>query len=115
MTGSSDTTGGRQSNNANPTHAQLGRRSHASRAHGGHPRGTDPACTGDTSPAMATTPPSPSPLRRAFDAFNRRFARFHTRVYRATGGWLGHRMTGAVTSLLLTTTGRRTGQPRSVA
>jgi deazaflavin-dependent oxidoreductase (nitroreductase family) len=64
---------------------------------------------------MVTSPPSPSPLRRAFDAFNRRFARFHTRVYRATGGWLGHRMTGAVTSLLLTTTGRRTGQPRSVA
>jgi len=54
-------------------------------------------------------------LRRLIDAFNRRFTRFHTRVYVATGGWLGHRMTGPVTSLLLHSTGRRTGLRRSVA
>ncbi|MHB8680473.1 MAG: nitroreductase/quinone reductase family protein [Acidimicrobiales bacterium] len=54
-------------------------------------------------------------MRRFFDAFNRRFARFHTSVYRATRGWLGHRMTGRVTSLLLHTTGRKTGLTRSVA
>jgi deazaflavin-dependent oxidoreductase (nitroreductase family) len=60
------------------------------------------------------TPP-PSPVRRALDAFNRRFARFHTKVYVGTNGWVGHRMTGLVTSLLLHTTGRRTGQQRTVA
>lgn len=59
------------------------------------------------------TPPDP-PIRRFLDAFNRRFARFHTRVYIATRGWVGHRMTGAVTSLLLHTTGRRSGLPRTV-
>lgn len=49
------------------------------------------------------------------DAFNRRFVTFHTRLYRATGGLVGHRMTGLVASLLLTTTGAKTGLERSVA
>ncbi|HZU80891.1 MAG TPA: nitroreductase/quinone reductase family protein [Acidimicrobiales bacterium] len=53
--------------------------------------------------------------RRLLDAFNRRFTKFHTAVYGRSGGWLGHRMTGPVTSLLLESTGRRTGLPRAVA
>lgn len=58
---------------------------------------------------------APPPIRRALDAFNRRFARFHTKVYSATNGLVGHHMTGLVRSLLLHTTGRRTGQRRTVA
>lgn len=38
----------------------------------------------------------------------------HQRIYRWSGGWLGHRMLG-VPTLLLTTCGRRTGQRRTVA
>lgn len=57
----------------------------------------------------------PSALRRATDAFNRRFVKVHTRVYDATKGVVGHRMTGLVRSLLLCTTGRRTGLRRAVA
>lgn len=53
--------------------------------------------------------------RRLLDAFNRRFTKLHTTVYQRTGGWLGHRMTGPVTSLLLETTGRKTGLRRAVA
>jgi F420H(2)-dependent quinone reductase len=45
------------------------------------------------------------PLERAF-------ARFHLWLYRATGGRLGPKLTG-VSSLVLTTTGRKSGQPRS--
>lgn len=56
-----------------------------------------------------------SAVRRFLDAFNRRFTKFHTAVYRASGGWLGRRMTGPVTSLLLETTGAKTGLPRAVA
>jgi len=37
----------------------------------------------------------------------------HTAIYRATGGRVGH-SSGAITNLLLTTTGRKTGQPRTV-
>src|SRR5436305_501717 len=35
----------------------------------------------------------------------------HEAIYKATGGWLGHRMVG-VPTLLLRTTGRRSGAPR---
>ena len=38
----------------------------------------------------------------------------HTRLYRLTRGRIGHRAAG-LASLLLTTTGRRSGQPRTVA
>ena len=58
---------------------------------------------------------APPLVRRALDAFNRRFARVHTRVYAATGGWVGHHMTGLVSSLLLHTTGAKTGLRRTVA
>lgn len=48
------------------------------------------------------------------DRFNRWFTRIHPRVYLATGGWLGHRM-GWYPSLVLETTGRRSGKLRSSA
>jgi len=38
----------------------------------------------------------------------------HQRIYERTDGWLGHRMIG-VPSLLLRTTGRRTGKTRAAA
>ncbi|MFT4571236.1 MAG: deazaflavin-dependent oxidoreductase (nitroreductase family) [Hyphomicrobiaceae bacterium] len=40
--------------------------------------------------------------------------RLHTPLYRVTGGLIGHHMAG-VTNLLLTTKGRRSGEPRTVA
>jgi deazaflavin-dependent oxidoreductase (nitroreductase family) len=40
------------------------------------------------------------------------FVPAHVWLYRATGGWLGHRL-GRQRTLLLTTTGRRTGLPRT--
>ncbi len=48
----------------------------------------------------------------------RDWARDHVRRYRATGGadghiWKGHDGTGNFPCLLLTTTGRRTGEPRT--
>ena len=39
--------------------------------------------------------------------------RLHTAVYRATGGRVGH-AAGGINNLLLTTTGRRSGHPRTV-
>jgi deazaflavin-dependent oxidoreductase (nitroreductase family) len=45
--------------------------------------------------------------------FWRVFGRLHTGLYRATGGRIGH-ATGGLTHLLLTTTGRRSGAPRTV-
>jgi deazaflavin-dependent oxidoreductase (nitroreductase family) len=39
--------------------------------------------------------------------------RVHAALYRATGGRIGH-TAGRITNLLLTTTGRRSGQPRTV-
>jgi deazaflavin-dependent oxidoreductase (nitroreductase family) len=44
----------------------------------------------------------------------RAFTRFHRWVYLHSRGWLGHHMTGRLTSLVLHTTGRRSGQTRSV-
>jgi len=44
----------------------------------------------------------------------RAYLRFHQWVYERSGGWIGHRMTGT-RSLLLTTTGRRTGEHRTSA
>lgn len=45
----------------------------------------------------------------------RAYTRLHRFVYVRSGGWIGHRMTGRLTSLLLHTTGRRSGQTRTVA
>lgn len=45
-------------------------------------------------------------------AFQRAFIRFHQAVYERSGGRIGRRLM-VVPSLLLTTTGRRTGQPRT--
>ena len=42
------------------------------------------------------------------------FLRVHEAIYKRTDGRIGHRMIG-VPSLLLTTTGRRSGQPRTNA
>ncbi len=47
-------------------------------------------------------------------AFELAFMRLHQSAYLATGGRVGHRMIG-VPSLLLSTTGRRSGQPRTAA
>jgi F420H(2)-dependent quinone reductase len=60
-------------------------------------------------------PNSTSPLRRALDPLLHAFTRLHRWVYLRSGGRIGRRMTGPVTSLLLHTTGRRSGERRSVA
>lgn len=39
--------------------------------------------------------------------------RLHAWIYRSTGGRIGHRA-GHITNLLLTTTGRKSGEPRTV-
>jgi deazaflavin-dependent oxidoreductase (nitroreductase family) len=44
----------------------------------------------------------------------RAYLRLHQWAYERSGGWIGHRMTGTP-SLLLRTTGRRSGQPRTAA
>lgn len=41
----------------------------------------------------------------------RAFWTAHTAIYSASGGWIGHSL-GVQHTLLLTTTGRKTGQPR---
>ncbi len=46
-------------------------------------------------------------------AVYKRFARFHLWLYRATGGWLGHHLTW-IPSLVLVTTGRKSGERRPV-
>jgi deazaflavin-dependent oxidoreductase (nitroreductase family) len=46
--------------------------------------------------------------------FWRIVGKLHTALYRATGGRVGH-SAGGVTNLLLTTTGRKSGQTRTVA
>lgn len=43
-----------------------------------------------------------------------RFLRVHQKIYEATGGAVGHRLIG-VKTLLLTSTGRRTGRQRTAA
>jgi deazaflavin-dependent oxidoreductase (nitroreductase family) len=50
----------------------------------------------------------------AAQRLERAYLRFHQWVYERSGGWIGHRMTGT-RSLLLTTTGRRSGQRRTSA
>ena len=45
--------------------------------------------------------------------FWHRTGRIHTWLYRATGGRIGHRA-GHLSNLLLTTTGRKSGTPRTV-
>lgn len=57
----------------------------------------------------------PSPARRALEPALRAFTKFHRWAYVHSGGWIGHRMTGPVRSLLLHTTGRRSGERRTVA
>jgi F420H(2)-dependent quinone reductase len=42
-----------------------------------------------------------------------RLLRVHDFIYRASGGWVGQHVPGAPPSLLLHTTGAKTGQPRS--
>jgi len=44
----------------------------------------------------------------------RAFLRFHQWLYLSTDGRLGYRLAGAIPSLLLTTTGRRSGRRRTV-
>ncbi len=46
-------------------------------------------------------------------SFWRRAGKLHTKVYRLTGGKVGHRA-GKLTNLLLTTTGRKSGKERTV-
>lgn len=58
------------------------------------------------------------PIQRVLKAvgespFWRVTGRLHTALYRATGGRVGH-SAGGITNLLLTTSGRKTGQPRTV-
>ncbi len=46
-------------------------------------------------------------------SFWRRTGKLHIRLYRWSGGAIGH-STGGITNLLLTTTGRKSGQARTV-
>ncbi len=54
---------------------------------------------------MSTRTPSPGILA---------FLRFHQWLYVASGGRLGHRLAGGIPSLLLSTTGRKSGLRRTV-
>ena len=47
------------------------------------------------------------------DAAVTAFVRVHDKVYRASRGWIGHRIPGAPNSLLLHTVGAKTGLPRT--
>lgn len=49
-----------------------------------------------------------------FEALFSGLLRVHQAIYEATGGWIGHRLIG-VPTLLLRTTGRKTGQTRTAA
>jgi deazaflavin-dependent oxidoreductase (nitroreductase family) len=51
--------------------------------------------------------------RQLAQRFERWFTRIHPRIYLATRGWIGHRL-GWYPSLVLETTGRRSGAARSV-
>ena len=57
-------------------------------------------------PLTSAWQPNPSQRR-----LQRLFAKTHIWVYQASGGRIGHRL-GPVKTLLLTTIGRKTGQPR---
>jgi F420H(2)-dependent quinone reductase len=59
--------------------------------------------------------PEKTAIRSATDAFNRRFTSVHTWIYIKSRGWLGHHWTLSPPSLLLHTTGRKSGIERSVA
>lgn len=59
---------------------------------------------------MTTNTPSTRPDRAP--RWSRWFVPLHLRLYRATGGRIGHRL-GPQRTLLLTSTGRRSGQPRT--
>jgi deazaflavin-dependent oxidoreductase (nitroreductase family) len=59
------------------------------------------------------TEPRGRPYSRSIVAAQRAATKLHTFVYRATNGWLGRRIVGAPV-LLLTTTGRRSGEERTV-
>ena len=59
--------------------------------------------------------PNDSPARLTIDTFNRSFTRFHTWAYVKSRGSVGHYWTLAPPSLLLHTTGRKSGVRRSVA
>jgi F420H(2)-dependent quinone reductase len=43
------------------------------------------------------------------------FLRAHDAVYRASNGWIGHRVPGMPRNLLLHTTGAKTGKPRTTS
>jgi F420H(2)-dependent quinone reductase len=59
-------------------------------------------------------PPAPAPHPRdRTPGWSRLFLPVHRWLYRRTGGLLGHRL-GPQRTLLLTTTGRKTGQPRTL-
>ncbi|BBZ12851.1 nitroreductase family deazaflavin-dependent oxidoreductase [Mycobacterium branderi] len=44
-----------------------------------------------------------------------RLLRIHDMIYQKTNGWVGHRIPGAPPSLLLHTTGAKTGRPRTTS
>jgi len=44
-----------------------------------------------------------------------RLLRVHDMIYRRTNGWIGHRIPGAPPSLLLHTTGAKTGKARTTS
>ncbi|WP_231988619.1 nitroreductase/quinone reductase family protein [Mycobacterium sp. 1274761.0] len=52
----------------------------------------------------------PSTVENAFGTF----VRFHNAIYQRTNGWIGHRM-ALLPSLLLHTTGAKTGKARTTA
>jgi len=58
--------------------------------------------------------PNDTPARLAIDKFNRVFTRVHTWVYITSRGWVGQYWTLSPPSLLLHTTGRKSGARRSV-
>ena len=62
---------------------------------------------------MTTHKPRGRPYNRPIVAAQRFATRLHSYVYRATGGRVGGRLLGSPV-LLLTTTGRKSGRPRTI-
>lgn len=62
---------------------------------------------------MSRSPAPPSHPQDRTPGWSRLFLPVHRWLYRRTGGLLGHRL-GPQRTLLLTTTGRKTGQPRTL-